>query len=36
MNQLMKILSKARESSEVVLAVAMAAVLGALIIPLPA
>ncbi|KFE63439.1 flagellar biosynthesis protein FlhA [Hyalangium minutum] len=35
MNQLMKILSKARKSSDVVLAVAMAAVLGALIIPLP-
>jgi type III secretion protein V len=35
MNQLMQILSKARKSSDVVLAVAMAAVLGALIIPLP-
>lgn len=35
MNQLMKILSRARKSSDVVLAVAMAAVLGALIIPLP-
>jgi type III secretion protein V len=31
----MKILSKARKSSDVVLAVAMAAILGALIIPLP-
>jgi type III secretion protein V len=35
MNQLMKILMRARKSSDVVLAVAMAAVLGALIIPLP-
>ena len=35
MNMLMKVLSRARESSDVVLAVAMAAVLGALIIPLP-
>jgi type III secretion protein V len=35
MNPLVKILSKARKSSDVVLAVAMAAVLGALIIPLP-
>ncbi|HEX5745059.1 MAG TPA: type III secretion system export apparatus subunit SctV [Archangium sp.] len=35
MNQLMKILVRARKSSDVVLAVAMAAVLGALIIPLP-
>ncbi|MCY1020864.1 flagellar biosynthesis protein FlhA [Pyxidicoccus sp. MSG2] len=36
MNPLSKILLKARKSSDVVLAVAMAAVLGALIIPLPA
>ncbi|MCY1035750.1 flagellar biosynthesis protein FlhA [Corallococcus sp. BB11-1] len=36
MNPLMKVLLKARQSSDVVLAVAMAAVLGALIIPLPA
>jgi type III secretion protein V len=36
MNLLAKILLKARKSSDVVLAVAMAAVLGALIIPLPA
>jgi type III secretion protein V len=35
MNLLAKILSRARKSSDVVLAVAMAAVLGALIIPLP-
>ncbi|WP_224365293.1 flagellar biosynthesis protein FlhA [Hyalangium versicolor] len=35
MNLLVKILSRARKSSDVVLAVAMAAVLGALIIPLP-
>ncbi len=35
MNQLVKLLLKARQSSEVVLAVAMAAVLGALIVPLP-
>ncbi|MFL5346909.1 MAG: FHIPEP family type III secretion protein [Hyalangium sp.] len=35
MNPLAKILSRARKSSDVVLAVAMAAVLGALIIPLP-
>jgi type III secretion protein V len=35
MNQLVKILLRARKSSDVVLAVAMAAVLGALIIPLP-
>jgi type III secretion protein V len=35
MNQLEKLLSKARRSSDVMLAVAMAAVLGALIIPLP-
>jgi type III secretion protein V len=35
MNQLVKLLSRARQSSEVVLAVAMAAVLGALIVPLP-
>ncbi len=35
MNQLVKILLRARRSSDVVLAVAMAAVLGALIIPLP-
>jgi type III secretion protein V len=35
MNQLVKILMRARRSSDVVLAVAMAAVLGALIIPLP-
>jgi len=35
MNQLMKILSRARKSSDVVLAAAMAAILGALIIPLP-
>ena len=35
MNVLVKILSRARKSSDVVLAVAMAAVLGALIIPLP-
>jgi type III secretion protein V len=35
MNQLVKLLLKARKSSEVVLAVAMAAVLGALIVPLP-
>jgi type III secretion protein V len=35
MNRLMKILMRARKSSDVVLAVAMAAVLGALIIPLP-
>ncbi|HSP80643.1 MAG TPA: type III secretion system export apparatus subunit SctV [Myxococcaceae bacterium] len=34
-NQLVKILLRARRSSDVVLAVAMAAVLGALIIPLP-
>ncbi|WP_163782703.1 flagellar biosynthesis protein FlhA [Myxococcus vastator] len=36
MNPLMKVLLKARSSSDVVLAVAMAAILGALIIPLPA
>jgi len=36
MTPLMKVLLKARKSSDVVLAVAMAAVLGALIIPLPA
>ncbi|ATB49785.1 flagellar biosynthesis protein FlhA [Corallococcus macrosporus] len=36
MPPLMKVLLKARSSSDVVLAVAMAAVLGALIIPLPA
>ena len=36
MPPLLKVLLKARQSSEVVLAVAMAAVLGALIIPLPA
>jgi type III secretion protein V len=36
MEPLLKLLMKARASSEVVLAVAMAAVLGALIIPLPA
>ncbi|MFL5351267.1 type III secretion system export apparatus subunit SctV [Archangium sp.] len=35
MNRLVKILLRARKSSDVVLAVAMAAVLGALIIPLP-
>ncbi|WNG19947.1 FHIPEP family type III secretion protein [Cystobacter fuscus] len=35
MNRLMKILLRARSSSDVVLAVAMVAVLGALIIPLP-
>ncbi|WNG34658.1 FHIPEP family type III secretion protein [Archangium violaceum] len=35
MNRLAKILSRARKSSDVVLAVAMGAVLGALIIPLP-
>ncbi|WP_224244290.1 flagellar biosynthesis protein FlhA [Hyalangium gracile] len=35
MNLLVKILSRARKSSDVVLAVAMAAVLGAMIIPLP-
>ncbi|QRN99859.1 type III secretion system export apparatus subunit SctV [Archangium violaceum] len=35
MNQLVKLLMRARKSSDVVLAVAMAAVLGALIIPLP-
>ncbi len=35
MNPLMKMLLRARESSEGVLAVAMAAVLGALIVPLP-
>jgi len=35
MNRLMKILMRARKSSDVVLAAAMAAVLGALIIPLP-
>lgn len=35
MNPLLKMLLKARKSSDVVLAVAMAAVLGALIIPLP-
>ncbi len=35
MNPLEKVLLKARKSSDVVLAVAMAAVLGALIIPLP-
>ncbi|XXF76494.1 flagellar biosynthesis protein FlhA [Myxococcaceae bacterium GXIMD 01537] len=35
MNQLVKILLKARNSSDVVLAVAMAAVLGAMIVPLP-
>jgi type III secretion protein V len=35
MNPLVKILSRARKSSDVLLAVAMAAVLGALIIPLP-
>lgn len=35
MNRLVKILSRARKSSDVVLAVAMGAVLGALIIPLP-
>ncbi|HEY0096223.1 MAG TPA: FHIPEP family type III secretion protein, partial [Archangium sp.] len=35
MNRLMKILMGARKSSDVVLAAAMAAVLGALIIPLP-
>ncbi|QDE92241.1 FHIPEP family type III secretion protein [Myxococcus xanthus] len=36
MTPLMKVLLKARNSSDVVLAIAMAAVLGALIIPLPA
>ncbi|MFP2929039.1 flagellar biosynthesis protein FlhA [Pyxidicoccus sp. 3LG] len=36
MNPLSKVLLKARKSADVVLAVAMAAVLGALIIPLPA
>lgn len=36
MNPLVKVLLKARSSSDVVLAVAMAAILGALIIPLPA
>ncbi|WP_426754119.1 FHIPEP family type III secretion protein [Myxococcus sp. Y35] len=36
MTPLVKVLLKARKSSDVVLAVAMAAVLGALIIPLPA
>ncbi|MFP2962753.1 FHIPEP family type III secretion protein [Myxococcus sp. 1LA] len=36
MTRLMKVLLKARNSSDVVLAVAMAGVLGALIIPLPA
>ena len=35
MNQLVKILQRARKSSDVVLAVAMAAVLGAMIIPDP-
>jgi type III secretion protein V len=35
MNQWVKLLMRARKSSDVVLAVAMAAVLGALIIPLP-
>ncbi|MGZ3459402.1 MAG: FHIPEP family type III secretion protein, partial [Archangium sp.] len=35
MNRLVKIFARARKSSDVVLAVAMAAVLGALIIPLP-
>jgi type III secretion protein V len=35
MNQLVKLLFRARKSSDVVLAAAMAAVLGALIIPLP-